>query len=374
MSNGRNVTKSGPISDWLDRLFGSVTSKGEKLIKSVIGVFDEDGIFSMENIADFGVAVAIAKLFPADDAGDTINTLSKEFSNFLPEYVNAKIAAGQMEEVAREDLDALINYGVITKRDPTTNQITSRKQSELRGRVGLQMEQMYGIKPQYQVDENNNVIIDQTTGNPITVKTGQPGTMQIAGEALRDEQRLGDLATTATRTEQSEYGKPLIRNLRTAEAIASPELHTTQAAAGESFRNLLAAQDPTKLSGSEMANIERGLGRMGLGVGRTSNMDVIGASHQFSDALAQKQQRLGQALGQTGNVTASLRSSAPINLGTMFGEGTTAMPTTPGQVNFGNTAAQALAPVSSLVQTAGAPQSTTDFARNLLLQGTKPGD
>ena len=108
---------------------------------------------------------------------------------------------------------------------------------------------------------------------------------------------------------------------------------------------------------------------MGLGVGRTSNMDVIAASHQFGDALAQKQQRLGQALGQTGNVTASLRSSAPINLGTMFGEGTTAMPTTPGQVNFGNTAAQALAPVSNIVQTAGAPQSTTDYARNLLLGG-----
>ena len=357
------------MEDWIKRLLGSVVPKGKELVQSILGQFSDDGILSMENIADFGVAVAIAKLFPAQGADAEIDLLSKEFNDFLPSYVNAKIAAGQMEEVAREDLDALINYGVITKRDPTTNQITSRKQSELRGRVGLQMEQLYGIKPQFQADEKGNIIIDPETKQPITVKTGQPGTMQIAGEALRDEQRLGDLAATATRTEQSEYGKPLIRNLRTAEAIASPELHGTQAAAGQSFRDLLAAQDPTKLSGSEMANIERGLGRMGLGVGRTSNMDVIGASHQFGDALAQKQQRLAQALGQTGNVTASLRSSAPINLGTMFGEGTTAMPTTPGQVSFGNTAAQALAPVSNIVQTVGAPQSTTDYARNLLLGG-----
>ena len=356
------------MEDWIKRLIGSVTSKGKDLIGNIVGTFSDDGILSMENIADFGVAIAIAKLFPADDAGDSIDLLSKEFNDFLPSYVNAKIAAGKMEQTHREDLDALLNYGVTTKRDPETNQITERKQGAFGGREGLRMEQQFGIKPQYQVDENNNVVIDQTTGNPITVKTGRPGSMQVAGEAQRNEQRLADLAKTATRTEQSEYSKPLIKNLRGAEGVLSPELHGTQAAAGQSFRDLLGAQDPTKLSGSEMTNVERGLGRMGIGVGRTAEMDKYKAAMTFGDALAQKQQRLAQALGQTGNVTASLRSN--INPGAMFGEGTTTTPTTPGQVSFGNTASQALAPVSNIVQTVGAPQSTTDFTRNLLLSGT----
>ena len=100
-----------------------------------------------------------------------------------------------------------------------------------------------------------------------------------------------------------------------------------------------------------MSNVERGLGRMGIGVGRTAEMDKYKAAMTFGDALAQKQQRLGQALGQTSNVVGSLKSG--VNPGTVFGEGTTTAPTAPGQVTgFGTSPQETMTQLGSLIQTA----------------------
>jgi len=104
---------------------------------------------------------------------------------------------------------------------------------------------------------------------------------------------------------------------------------------------------------------------MGLGIGRTSEMDKYRAAMTFGDALAAKQQRLGQALGQTGSVVPSLKSN--INPGVVFGEGTTTMPTMPGQVaSFGNTAAQALAPVSNIITSKQGEQGGKEALRNAI--------
>ena len=345
------------MDELLNRLLSAVTGAGksafELLVNGVKSTFSEDGVFSMKNIVDLGMLYAVGEAMSTkgDASTQSIQALKKEFDMFLPAYVDAKIKTGRMEQVALDDLNSLLNYGIITERNEA-GQITSRTKSPMGGSVDTEYEELYGVKPQYATDENGNIILDQQTGNPTTVRTGQPGRVDILGEVQREQQRLGDMAKSATRVDQiDQSGKAIAGGMRGMEHELSPEVQGTQQQAAQSFQQLLAAQDPTKLSGSEMSNVERGLGRMGIGVGRTAEMDKYKAAMTFGDALAQKQQRLGQALGQTSNVVNSLKSG--VNLGTVFGEGTTAAPTTPGQVtSFGPSGNEALNTVGSLIQTA----------------------
>jgi hypothetical protein len=344
------------MEDLLNRLLSAVTGAGksafETLVNGVKSTFSEEGTFSMKNIVELGMLYAVGEAMSTkDDASkQSIQALKKEFDMFLPAYVDAKIKTGRMEQVALDDLNSLLNYGIITERNEA-GQITSRTKSPMGGSVDTEYEELYGVKPQYATDENGNIILDQQTGNPTTVRTGQPGRVDILGEVQREQQRLGDMAKSATRVDQiDQSGKAIAGGLRGMEHELSPEVQGTQQQAAQSFQQLLASQDPSKLSGAEMSNVERGLGRMGIGVGRTAEMDKYKAAMTFGDALAQKQQRLGQALGQTSNVVNSLKSG--VNLGTVFGEGTTAAPTTPGQVtSFGSSGNEALNTVGSLIQT-----------------------
>ena len=328
---------------------GGLLSPFSGMLSSVGNLFSEDGVLSMDNLVQAGTLFALAEGLSSNEQKKSVQALRKEYESFLPAFTQAKIAAGKAEAMATDDVNALLNYGVVTERN-ADGQVTKRTKGPLGGSEGLKYEELYGVKPQYEVDKTTGNIRLDETGNPVTVRTGRPGQMQIANEAQREEERKAAMASTRTRVDQmAESGKPLAQQFRRFERELSPEVQRTQRQAGKSFRDLLRAQDPTKLSGSEMANVERGLGRMGIGLGRTSEMDKYKAAMTFGDALANKQQRLGQALGQTGNVTASLRSN--VNPGSVFGEGTTTTPTMPGQVTgFGNTAATALAPVANIIQ------------------------
>jgi hypothetical protein len=345
------------MEDLLQKLLDAVTGAGKSvldgLIKGVKGSFSEDGIFSMKNIVDIGMLYAVGEALSTkgDASQQSIRALKKEFDAFLPAYVDAKIKAGQMEQIGLDDLNSLLNYGIVTERNEA-GQIISRTKSPMGGSVDTEYEELYGIKPQYATDENGNIILDQQTGNPTTVKAGRPGRADILGEVNRQQQYLSDTAKTATRVDQlDQSGEAIAKGLRDFEHTLSPEVQDTQQQAAQSFQQLLAAQDPTKLSGSEMSNVERGLGRMGIGVGRTAEMDKYKAAMTFGDALAQKQQRLGQALGQTSNVVGSLKSG--VNPGTVFGEGTTTAPTAPGQVTgFGTSPQETMTQLGSLIQTA----------------------
>ena len=344
------------MDELLNRLLSAVTGAGksafESLVNGVKSSFSEDGVFSMKNIVDIGMLYAVGEALSSknDASGQSIQALKKEFDQFLPAYVDAKIKTGRMEQVALDDLNSLLNYGIITERNEA-GQITSRTKSPMGGSVDTEYEELYGVKPQYATDENGNIVLDQQTGNPTTVRAGRPGRVDILGEVGREQQRLGDMAKTATRVDQlDQSGKAIAGGLRDFERTLSPEVQGTQQQAAQSFQQLLAAQDPTKLSGSEMSNVERGLGRMGIGVGRTAEMDKYKAAMTFGDALAQKQQRLGQALGQTSNVVNSLKSN--VNPGTVFGEGTTTTPATPGQVTgFSTSPQETMTQLGSLIQT-----------------------
>ena len=346
-----------PIVDLLNRLVSSVTGAGKAVFEAVVNgvkkTFSGDGTLSMDNIVQLGTLYAVGEAMSTKGEASTqsIQALKKEFDSFLPAYVDAKIKAGQMEQVGLDDLNSLLNYGIVTERNEA-GQITKRTKSPMGGSVDTEYEELYGVKPQYATDEGGNIILDAQTGNPTTVRAGRPGRVDILGEVNRNQQRLGDMAKTATRVDQlDQSGKAIASGLRDFERTLSPEVQQTQQQAAQSFQQLLASQDPTNLSGAEMSNVERGLGRMGIGVGRTAEMDKYKAAMTFGDALAQKQQRLGQALGQTSNVVNSLKSN--VNPGTVFGEGTTPMPTAPGQVtSFGSAGNEALNTVGSLIQTA----------------------
>jgi hypothetical protein len=345
------------MEELLQKLLNAVTGAGKSvldgLIKGVKGSFSEDGIFSMKNIVDIGMLYAVGEALSTkgDASQQSIRALKKEFDAFLPAYVDAKIKAGQMEQIGLDDLNSLLNYGIVTERNEA-GQIISRTKSPMGGSVDTEYEELYGVKPQYATDENGNIILDQQTGNPTTVKTGRPGRADILGEVQREQQRLSDMAKTTTRVDQlAQSGEAIAGGLREFEHELSPEVQGTQQQAAQSFQQLLASQDPSRLSGSEMSNVERGLGRMGIGVGRTAEMDKYKAALTFGDALAQKQQRLGQALGQTSNVVSSLKSG--VNPGTVFGEGTTTAPTAPGQVTgFSTSPQETMTQLGSLIQAA----------------------
>ena len=338
--------------------FSSLTDKA-------LNLFSEDGVLSMNNLVEAGTLFAIAEALASDDQKDAVKALRKQYQEFLPAFTQAKINAGKTEALALEDIDQLVKYGIVNERN-ADGQLIKQTAGPLGGSESLKYEQYYGVKPQYKVDEKTGNIMLDEGGNPITVRTGQPGLVEIAGQSQREQQRLGDLGRTATRVDQlAQSGQPLAQGLRRMEQTLSPEVQQTQGQVGRSFRGLLAAQDPTRLSGAEEAQVERGLGRMGLGIGRTSEMDKYRAAMTFGDALAAKQQRLGQALGQTGSVVPSLKSN--INPGVVFGEGTTTMPTMPGQVGtFGNTAAQALAPVSNIITSKQGEQGGKEALRNAI--------
>ena len=344
------------MEELLKKVLGGVVGGAKEmltnLVNSVTGAFGEDGILSMKNIADACLVFALGELLASDDQKDNMKALTKQYNKFLPAFVESKIKAGRMEQVALDDLNALLNHGIVTERNEA-GQITSRKKGPMGGSVDLEYEELYGVKPQYEVDANNNIILekDPRTGMmaPKTVRAGRPGQMQIANQAARDEQYKANMATTRQRIDAlDQSGRAFGRGIRNVQRELEPEVQPTQAQAGKSFRDLLRAQDPNRLTGSEMANVSRGLGRMGIGLGRTSEMDKYKAAMTFGDALANKQQRLGQALGQTGNVIGSLKSN--VNPGGLFGEGTTTTPTTPGQVTgFGTTAATAIAPTANII-------------------------
>lgn len=360
------------MEELLERLFKATGGLAQGVLSGFTGItsrvknlFSNEGALSMDNIVEAGTLFALAEALSSDKQKDSVSALRKEYQKLLPAFTQAKIAAGKTEAIALEDLDRLVKFGIVTKRNEDGQEI-SRNRGPIGGSESLKYEEYYGTPTQYAVDENGNVLFDEKTGQPKISELGRPGLGEIEGKFQREQERLGDLAKSGTRVDQlKQSGQAMAEGLRKFEDTISPEVQTTQTKVGESFRNLLAAQDPSRLSGAEEAQVARGLGRMGIGLGRTSEMDKYRAAMTFGDALAAKQQRLGQALGQAGSVIPSLKSN--VNPGAVFGEGTTVSPTIPGQVaSFGNTAAQVLPSVSNIITNKQGEQGGKEAIRSAI--------
>tara|TARA_Y100001938_G_scaffold23696_1_gene31023 strand:- start:780 stop:1919 length:1140 start_codon:yes stop_codon:yes gene_type:complete len=365
------------MPNWLDTLIDwgkTGIDAGKKhlwdpIVNSLKGTMGEDGLLNPKNLVELSMVYILAEQLADGDNKKTAENMRKDFQRFLPEYVKSKVDAFNVEQTALRDAEYLLNNGKKIERDAAGNVKRDAEGNTVftdvgGGRREFYNREMYGLSTKWETDEHGNILFDEQ-GNQKVLRTGEPGQLEIENLAQIEAGRKRRMAGAATSADvyAPETGtvQTVGRGVRAFEDAAAPYLDPTQAQQAASFQALLASQDPTKLSGSEMANIERGLGRMGIGVGRTSNMDVIGASHQFGDALAQKQQRLAQALAQTAPVASSFKSG--VNPGLIEGQqgmAGTQVQNVPGQMTFGTTT-----PYEALQQTAATTRSSN--------QGTSGG-
>ena len=129
-------------------------------------------------------------------------------------------------------------------------------------------------------------------------------------------------------------GGDLIGLASEADRLTNPEFYAQRETANKGFQNLIGGMDPNKLTGSELANVERGVNRLNA---RTGNLNVgdstTTASNalQFDDRLQSKRAAFGQALNLFPGISAASRS--PINA-FQVGTGKTATQSNPGSGNF----------------------------------------
>lgn len=97
--------------------------------------------------------------------------------------------------------------------------------------------------------------------------------------------------------------------LRQQEEI-DPEFFANRAAAGQKFQELLGGMDPNKLSGSELAQTERGINRLNAqnGANPTASSTLLNAAGTFGNALTNKRSQLLQALDTFQGVQAGSKS------------------------------------------------------------------
>ena len=350
MSNPLNIIGDilNPVK-WLEKLSDVGQAVLGPFIENLGGMFKEDGLLSGDMLGNVMQAFIMSEAFGVDNtAKEAIKQNTAAFKKALPEFVEAKIAAGRMEATALADANDLIELGFLTKRNPdgTVKSQTHIKDAQGRGtgKRDLYNRVNFGREPQYQTDGKGHIvkhINEQGKQVPTILTEGVEGQYQKENRFRRDEDRKDRSAYAANQADiystETGTGKTVGEGFLAFEHAAAPHLADTQAQQAASLQALLASQDPTKLSGSEMSNVERGLGRMGIGVGRTAEMDKYKAAMTFGDALAQKQQRLGQALAQTGSVASSFKSG--YNPGVLQGQTGVQNVSQPGnQANFSNSA------------------------------------
>jgi len=145
------------------------------------------------------------------------------------------------------------------------------------------------------------------------------------GREIAAADQLGNIS--ADRAALAGGGQDLIAEAIAADRMANPEFYSNRESAGKGFDALIAAQDPSKLSGAELAETERGVNRMNTSRGNINVTDATttaASAGAFGDKLAQKQQRFGQSLALFPGIAGASRS--PINT-TAIGTGRS------GQVN-----------------------------------------
>ena len=360
------------MPNWIDQIvdWGKEAIVGTKkylwdpvvaTLKSSIG---PDGILNAQNLVDLGMLYILAEQLGEGDNQKMAEDMRKQYQKFLPEYIKSKVDAFNIEQTALRDAEYLLNNGKKIERDAAGNVLrdadgNTRYKDVGGGRREFYNKEMFGLTTKWETDEAGNILFDEQ-GNQKILRTGEPGQLEIENlaniEAARQRREAGAAISADIYSKETGTGKTVGEGVREFENYAAPYLDPTQQQQAASLQALLASQDPTKLSGSEMSNVERGLGRMGIGVGRTAEMDKYKAAMTFGDALAQKQQRLGAALAQTSPVAASFKSG--VNPGLIEGQqgvAGTPMQNVPGQMTYGSSS-----PYEALQQTAATTRSA-DF-------------
>lgn len=104
------------------------------------------------------------------------------------------------------------------------------------------------------------------------------------------------------------------------ERLASPEWAKSMQDTNAGYQSLIGGMDPNKLSGSEMANVERGVNRLNSRTGNLNSGDsttTTANAMQFGGALDQKRQNFGQALNLFPGISQASKSGVDsYNVGT----------------------------------------------------------
>jgi hypothetical protein len=393
--SGRPVSKMGPVTDFFKQLVtdmaGNVVAGAEGLWDFVVTagekLFGEDAVFSMDNMLELGTMYFIAEsLAKPDGTKENVRNLKAAYENILPAFVQGKIQQGEIEQTAINELNTYLLHGIKTKtynqEDQDAGKIPQGKQigdkyavKVAPGSEDLRLMAATGQQPQFELDANGDIVLDPVTKQPKTLSAGFPGTQTLLRAYDRDQTLLDRLAhargTANVFDPEAGTMQTVGKGFRAFEEAASPYLDPSQKQQAASLQALLGSMDPTKLSGSEMTNVERGLGRMGIGVGRTAEMDKYKAALTFGDALAQKQDRLAQALGQTASIVPSFGTK--YNPAVVAGQGGMAnLPVAPGQVTtFGTTAGTGLGAATGMVDTS-AGYGGKDWLRGTILGQKEP--
>lgn len=106
-----------------------------------------------------------------------------------------------------------------------------------------------------------------------------------------------------------------------------PEYYATRAAGAQKLQDLLGVQDPSRLTGSEMANVERGLNR-------TNNTNGVSNVPASSSAI-NNAMTFGSALDQKRNTLLNTINAVPQNLAAMK-SGTDAFQVATGRPSYGS--------------------------------------
>lgn len=94
-------------------------------------------------------------------------------------------------------------------------------------------------------------------------------------------------------------GRELLGEAISLDRMANPEFYAMREATGKGYTDLIGGMDPNKLSGSEMANVERGVNRLNARTGNINTGDATTTASNaltFDDRLQAKRDRFGQAL------------------------------------------------------------------------------
>lgn len=114
----------------------------------------------------------------------------------------------------------------------------------------------------------------------------------------------------AAKTEKAiadKYGAGLVSQADKFQRMLDPEFYSARGKLGQGVEDLISSMDPTALSGSERAEIERAIGRGGF-KNQDSAMDTVANAMTFGSALQDKQARFGNALMQGAQVMPAIRS------------------------------------------------------------------
>jgi hypothetical protein len=370
------------IVDWgKEAITGVKKFLWDPIVEGLKASIGPDGILNAKNLIDLGMLYILAEQLGEGDNKVKAEDMRKQFQRFLPEYIKSKVNAFNIEQTALRDAEYLLNNGkrILRGSDgkPSLDKEGNTRYEDVGGgRREFYNREMFGLSTRWETDEQGNILFDEQ-GNQKIVRTGEPGQLELENLANieADRQRRGAGAATSADIYAPETGtvQKVGEGVREFEKHAAPYLDPSQAQQAASLQALLSSMDPTKLSGSEMTNVERGLGRMGIGVGRTAEMDKYKAALTFGDALAKKQERLGAALAQTSPVAASFKSG--YNPGVLQGQSAVQNVSQPGnQASFGTSAGTVYGGTTGLTEKFQDPSATSgSIFRDMLVGGKTKG-